>query len=296
MGEVADRGPWYAAGDILLGMGRSTLRAMAFAKPLVVLGERGFWRLLTPESLTQFLYGGWYGIGPGGDGSVTLEGLLRELVASPERRRELGRYSRGVVEQRFSLTRAADLQEEIYSAVLDGDGWQRNQVRTLVRQAAQLVDYEIRRRYSRLRGTSVEDDCNAIQPSQPPHWEDYPMTTPVPFVDIAAQQAEILDEIRPKIEAILTAGAFVGGAPVAEFEAAYARIAGTRHCVGVANGTDALELALRALGVGAGDEVVVPANTFIATAEAVVRAGARPVLVDVDADTLLVRPDQVARC
>ena len=119
------------------------------------------------------------------------------------------------------------------------------------------------------------------------------MTTSVPFVDIAAQQAEILDEIRPQIEAILTTAAFVGGAPVAEFETAYARMVGTRHCIGVANGTDAIEIALRARGVGAGDEVVIPANTFIATAEAVVRAGARPVLVDVDPDTLLLRADLV---
>ena len=121
------------------------------------------------------------------------------------------------------------------------------------------------------------------------------MTEHVPFVDIAAQQAEILDEIRPRVDSILTTGAFVGGAPVADFEEAYARLAGTRHCIGVANGTDAIEIALRACGVGAGDEVAIPANTFIATAEAVVRAGARPVLVDVDPETLLMDPEAVGR-
>ena len=69
---------------------------------------------------------------------------------------------------------------------------------------------------------------------------------------------------------------------------------GVAHCVGVANGTDAVELALRAVDVGAGDEVVLPANTFIATAEAVARIGARPVLVDVDPDSLLIDVDRVA--
>ena len=67
------------------------------------------------------------------------------------------------------------------------------------------------------------------------------------------------------------------------------------HCVGVANGTDALELALRARGIGPGDEVIVPANTFVATAEAVSRAGADPVLVDCDDDHLLIDPAAVAR-
>ncbi|WP_366451690.1 DegT/DnrJ/EryC1/StrS family aminotransferase [Cellulomonas sp.] len=119
------------------------------------------------------------------------------------------------------------------------------------------------------------------------------MTTQVPFVDLAAQQAEILDAIRPQIDLILTTGAFVGGRPVDDFESAYANFIGVRHCVGVANGTDALELALRGVGLEGGGEVLVPANTFIATAEAVVRAGGHPVFVDVDDDCLLMSPDAV---
>jgi len=82
---------------------------------------------------------------------------------------------------------------------------------------------------------------------------------------------------------------------VAEFEQAFAGFVGVRHCIGVANGTDAIELALRALGIGPGDEVVVPANTFIATALAVVRAGARPIFVDCDPDHLLIDVDQAER-
>jgi dTDP-4-amino-4,6-dideoxygalactose transaminase len=115
----------------------------------------------------------------------------------------------------------------------------------------------------------------------------------VPFVDLAAQQAEILDRIAPELARLLAAGAFVGGPQVAQFESEFASFAQVKHCVGVANGTDALELALRAAGIGAGHEVLVPANTFIATAEAVVRAGARPTFVDVDDDTLLMDPAAV---
>jgi dTDP-4-amino-4,6-dideoxygalactose transaminase len=116
----------------------------------------------------------------------------------------------------------------------------------------------------------------------------------IPLVDLQVQQAEILDEIRPEIDEVLRAAAFIGGPAVGRFEAAYANFTGTRHCVGVANGTDALELALRASGVTAGGEVVLPANTFVATAEAVARIGAVPVLVDVDPEYLLIDPDRVA--
>ncbi|SDC92145.1 DegT/DnrJ/EryC1/StrS family aminotransferase [Actinokineospora iranica] len=110
----------------------------------------------------------------------------------------------------------------------------------------------------------------------------------IPLVDLAAQHAAVADEVAAGWAQVLATTAFVGGPQVAAFEAEYARYAGVEHCVGVGNGTDALEFALRALGVGPGDECVVPANTFIATAEAVARAGATPVLVDCDEDTALI--------
>lgn len=115
----------------------------------------------------------------------------------------------------------------------------------------------------------------------------------IPLVDLAAQHAQVADEVRDGFAEVLEAGDFIGGRAVTAFEEEYAHFTASRFCVGVGNGTDALELALRALGVGHGDEVVVPANTFIATAEAVVRAGARPVLVDAVDDTLLLDPEQV---
>ncbi|QGN59144.1 DegT/DnrJ/EryC1/StrS aminotransferase family protein [Nostocoides sp. HKS02] len=120
------------------------------------------------------------------------------------------------------------------------------------------------------------------------------MTT-VPLVDLAVQHAQVAEEVEAGFAEVLAAGDFIAGKSVAAFEQEYAEFVGARSCVGVANGTDALELALRALGVGPGDEVVVPANSFIATAEAVVRAGARPVFTDVDDDALLIDPALVER-
>jgi dTDP-4-amino-4,6-dideoxygalactose transaminase len=112
----------------------------------------------------------------------------------------------------------------------------------------------------------------------------------IPLVDIAAQQAEINAEVREGLDDVFATAAFIGGKAVSEFELAYAEATDVAHCVGVANGTDALELALRAAGVTSGGEVILPANTFIATAEAVSRIGARPVLVDCDPTYLLIDP------
>jgi len=117
----------------------------------------------------------------------------------------------------------------------------------------------------------------------------------VPFVDLVAQHEEVAEEVGLGLQDVFARAAFVGGAEVDAFEREYAAYVGTAHCVGVGNGTDALELALRAVGVTPGGEVILPANTFIATAEAVSRIGARPVVVDVDDEFLLIDPEQVAR-
>jgi dTDP-4-amino-4,6-dideoxygalactose transaminase len=117
------------------------------------------------------------------------------------------------------------------------------------------------------------------------------MVARVPFVDLQAAHAEVAEEVELGFKRVISATAFVGGEEVAAFEREYAAFTGIPYCVGVANGTDALELALRAVGVGPGSEVILPANTFVATAEAVARAGARPVLVDMDPDSYLVDVD-----
>lgn len=119
------------------------------------------------------------------------------------------------------------------------------------------------------------------------------MRAKVPFLDIASQQAEIAAEVLPVWQRQFAAAGFVGGPEVEAFEGEYADYIGVKHVIGVSNGTDALELAFRAVGVGPGDEVVMPANTFIATAEAASRIGARPVFVDVDPEHLLIDPAAV---
>ncbi|WP_235926289.1 DegT/DnrJ/EryC1/StrS family aminotransferase [Actinokineospora pegani] len=116
----------------------------------------------------------------------------------------------------------------------------------------------------------------------------------IPLVDLAAQHRAVADEVAAGWARVLEKTAFVGGPQVTAFEQEYAAFSGAAHCVGVGNGTDALEFALRALAIGAGDECVVPANTFIATAEAVARTGATVVPVDCDPDTLLIDPTAAA--
>jgi len=107
----------------------------------------------------------------------------------------------------------------------------------------------------------------------------------VPFVDLAAQHAAIHDELVAVTERVLRDAEFVLGNDVESFEQEFARYCGCDHGIGVDSGTSALELALRAYGVGAGDEVIAPANTFIATVLAISCTGAAPVLVDIDPTT-----------
>ena len=116
----------------------------------------------------------------------------------------------------------------------------------------------------------------------------------IPFVDLVSQYQNHKDEIDRAVQSVLDSAAFVGGPHVASFERNFAEYCGRTQCVGVANGTDALHLTLRALGIGPGDEVVLPVHTFIATAEAVSIAGARPVFVDVDDDFCLMQPESLA--
>lgn len=119
-------------------------------------------------------------------------------------------------------------------------------------------------------------------------------TGPVPFLDLAATTARMRERLDAAWRTVLDHGRFVGGPEVGRFEADFAAYCGAAGAVGVANGTDALELALAGLGIGPGDEVIVPANTFVATAEAVVNTGAVPRFVDVSPDTLLIDPAAVA--
>jgi dTDP-4-amino-4,6-dideoxygalactose transaminase len=117
----------------------------------------------------------------------------------------------------------------------------------------------------------------------------------VPFVDLAALVRPSKAEYLAAFERVLDSGGFVGGPAVTTFEAAFASYCGAPHAIAVGTGTDALVLALRALGIGPGDEVITAANSFFATAEAISHAGAIPVLADVDDATLLLDPADAAR-
>jgi dTDP-4-amino-4,6-dideoxygalactose transaminase len=115
----------------------------------------------------------------------------------------------------------------------------------------------------------------------------------VPFVDIAAQQRAVAAEMAAAVDEVLASGQFILGPPVARFELAFAEFVGTPDAVGVSSGLDALRLALLALNVGPGDEVILPANTYIATALAVTAVGAQPVLVDCHPNTYQLLVDQL---
>ncbi|MDH6238278.1 DegT/DnrJ/EryC1/StrS family aminotransferase [Cryobacterium sp. CG_9.6] len=112
-------------------------------------------------------------------------------------------------------------------------------------------------------------------------------TQEIPLVDLRIQHAQIEEEVNVGIAGVLRHQGFILGPEVRAFETEFARYSGVGHVLGVGNGTDALELALRAVGIGRGDEVIVPANTFVATAEAVLRTGADIVLVDNDENYLI---------
>lgn len=117
----------------------------------------------------------------------------------------------------------------------------------------------------------------------------------VPFVDLRAQYLMIRDEVHPAVDAVISETAFIGGRRVTEFEQEFADWVGAPHCVSVANGTDAIEIALRSLGIGPGDEVIVPANTFIATAEGVTSTGARVVFADCESNHYTIDVDDLRR-
>jgi len=118
-------------------------------------------------------------------------------------------------------------------------------------------------------------------------------TMSIPFVDLKAQYRAIQPQIDAAVAEVMKDAAFIGGPFVDEFERAFARYTGAKHCVGVANGTDALFIALKALGIGPGDEVITVANSFVATSEAIGMAGAQVVFVDINPSTYTIDVTQI---
>ena len=162
-GELRDPRPAYAAADVALGMGGSALRAMAFARPLIVQGEQGFWETLTPATAERFLWTGWYGAGDGREhGPARLEALLGGLLDDRGRRLSVGAYARELVEERFSLHSAALRQLELYQRALETVPSDR---RALLApsgaSAAKLAAYRFQSRLDQVRGRFSADDFNA---------------------------------------------------------------------------------------------------------------------------------------
>ncbi|MDY0912873.1 glycosyltransferase [Rathayibacter festucae] len=154
-GQMLDPRDAYAVADIVLGMGSSALRGMAFAKPLVVQGERAFWRLLIPESLPFFLEGGWYSLGDGVDGPGRLAGILAPLARDAELRERLGALGREVVVERFSLAAAARTQAAIYAEAVAARSTLPRRLRALAHPALRYAAYRLhplKRRILRLLG------------------------------------------------------------------------------------------------------------------------------------------------
>jgi dTDP-4-amino-4,6-dideoxygalactose transaminase len=120
------------------------------------------------------------------------------------------------------------------------------------------------------------------------------MATMIPLVDVKAQYAPLVPEVIERITGVIESGRLIFGPEVEGFEREAAAYLGVPHAIGVANGTDALVLSLEAMEIGPGDEVICPAFTFFATAEAIARVGATPVFADIDPATLNLDPDDVA--
>ncbi|MCZ3386632.1 MAG: glycosyltransferase family 4 protein, partial [Actinomycetia bacterium] len=162
-GELVDPRPAYAAADVAIGMGGSALRAMAFGKPLIVQGERGFWELLRPGTLDQFLWTGWYGVGRDPTaGAALLADLLGPLLMHPQQRETLGQFSLSTATERFSLQRAAQIQLDSYIRAVGGRASASPfHPASDLRAGVNFVGYKTRRGVQRALGRGATDDFNA---------------------------------------------------------------------------------------------------------------------------------------
>ncbi len=117
----------------------------------------------------------------------------------------------------------------------------------------------------------------------------------VPFVDLKAQYLSIKEDIDKAVSNVIEETSFVGGPYVKKFEEAFAKAYGMKHCIGVGNGTDAIYILLKMLGIGSGDEVITVANSWISTSETISQTGAKPVFVDIEEDYFNINPSLIER-
>jgi glycosyltransferase involved in cell wall biosynthesis len=163
-GPLRDPRPAYAAADVILGMGASALRGLAFGRPLVVQGDHGFWELLTPDTAPQLIRQAWYGLGAEGRraGTIRLMSILRELIEQPDTRVRLGQYSRSLVVERYSVERTAREQEEVYAEAIARSA--RPSLRELTeaaRTGAGLLRHHAARAWQTWRGTGPAGEFGA---------------------------------------------------------------------------------------------------------------------------------------
>lgn len=160
-GELRDPRPAYAAADIALGMGGSALRAMAFAKPLVVQGEQGYWKLLEPQTAAEFYWQGWYGVGKHAEGGASLlKEILQPLLADPARVAELGQFGRELVESRYSLQSLSQQLEETYEHAQQQHDFASRQIAAGLGAIGAFAKYKLGRLRQRLSRKSIADDFN----------------------------------------------------------------------------------------------------------------------------------------
>jgi dTDP-4-amino-4,6-dideoxygalactose transaminase len=139
------------------------------------------------------------------------------------------------------------------------------------------------------------DSTNSMNPTNPIDPPGSVNQTHVPILDLTRQYRSIKDEIDEAVQRVVASGRYVLGEEVQAFEQEVAAFCGANHAIGVASGTDALLLSLRALGIGQGDKVIVPSFTFFATAGVVHNVGATPVFADIDPDTFNINPSEIRR-
>src|SRR5215470_11736513 len=118
----------------------------------------------------------------------------------------------------------------------------------------------------------------------------------IPFLDLVTPHLELKDKLMDAVERTVTSGMFIGGPAVEQFEREFAEFCDAKYCIGVNSGTDALRFALIAAGIGKGDIVVTVPNTFVATVEAIIQAGATPHFVDIDPQTFNMSVEALRRC
>jgi glycosyltransferase involved in cell wall biosynthesis len=165
-GQLSDPRPAYAAADLVIGMGSSAERALAFGKPLIVQGERGFWELLTPDTAPVFLRQGWYGIGDEADrdaSAMRLEKILLGLLGDRTTWPRLAEFGRTMAVERFSLEHVAAVHEGLYQAACEAARPSRARLAgDALHTGAGLLRYKVQRRYQRWRGTAPTEDFNAV--------------------------------------------------------------------------------------------------------------------------------------